>query len=148
MFVIFQGRIPASNEEKMLQYEMGEFLEHSMSPSASSAICVMSGRPMLPAAVAAAIMTFGGAHGPGAAHTYMLNYYLERAYKEGKSLKEMAKKVIQEHMEADHPVMGIGQPQHIYGDPRAIPTFMKTRELGTAGVYHDFQIEIQEELNR
>ena len=148
MFVLFQGRIPASNEEKMLQYEMGEFLEHSMSPSASSAICVMSGRPMLPAAVAAAIMTFGGAHGPGAAHTYMLNYYLERAHKEGKTMKEMAKKVIEEHIAADYPVMGIGQPQHIYGDPRAIPTFKKTRELGTAGIYHDFQLEIQEELNR
>jgi citrate synthase len=148
IFVLFQGRIPTSNEQKMLDYEMGEFLEHSMSPSASSAICVMGGRPMLPAAIAASIMTFGGAHGPGAAHTYMMNYYLERALQEGKSLKEMAKKLVEEHMEADHPVMGIGQPQHIYGDPRAIPTFRKTEQLGTAGIYHDFQIEIQNELNR
>lgn len=148
MFVLFQGRIPASNEEKMLQYEMGEFLEHSMSPSAASAIAVMGGRPMLPAAIAAAIMTFGGAHGPGAAHTYMCNYYIERALNEGKSLKEMAKKMIEEHVAADYPVMGIGQPQHIYGDPRAIPTFNKTKELGTAGIYHEFQIYAQDELNR
>lgn len=148
MFVLFQGRIPASNEEEMLQYEMGEFLEHSMSPSAASAIAVMGGRPMLPAAIAAAIMTFGGAHGPGAAHTYMMNYYLERALKEGKTFKEMAKKLVEEHVEANHPIMGIGQPQHIYGDPRAIPTFNKTKELGTNGIYHDFQIEVQEELNR
>lgn len=148
IFVLFQGRIPTSNEQKMLDYVMGEFLEHSMSPSAASAIAVMGGRPMLPAAIAAAIMTFGGAHGPGAAHTYMMNYYLERGLKEGKTLKQIAKKLVEEHMEANYPVMGMGQPQHIYGDPRAMPTFRKSEQLGTAGIYHDFQIEVQNELNR
>ena len=76
IFVLFQGRIPTSAEEKLLKYEMGEFLEHSMSPSAASAISVISGRPNLPTAVAASIMTFGGVHGPGAAHGYMMNKYL------------------------------------------------------------------------
>ena len=37
MFVLFQRRIPTENEEKMLKYEMGAFLEHSMSPSAAGA---------------------------------------------------------------------------------------------------------------
>ncbi|MCP4599715.1 MAG: hypothetical protein GY847_04110, partial [Proteobacteria bacterium] len=32
MFVLFQGRIPTGAEEKMLKYEMGEVMEHSMSP--------------------------------------------------------------------------------------------------------------------
>ena len=40
MFVLFQNRIPTENEEKMLKYEMGVFLEHSMSPSAVGAIGV------------------------------------------------------------------------------------------------------------
>ena len=35
LFVLFQGRIPTENETKMLNYETGEFLEHSMSPSAA-----------------------------------------------------------------------------------------------------------------
>ena len=43
MFVLFQGRIPTEPEEKMLKYEMGEFMEHSMSPSAASAIAVSAG---------------------------------------------------------------------------------------------------------
>ena len=89
MFVLFQGRIPKANEEKMLKYEMGCFMEHSMSPSAASAISVISGRPNLPVAVAASIMTFGGVHGPGAAHGYMMNKYLEKGWQEGKQPEEM-----------------------------------------------------------
>ena len=46
LFMLFQGRIPTRNEEKMLDYEMGEFLEHSMSPSAAAAIGVINGRPI------------------------------------------------------------------------------------------------------
>jgi citrate synthase len=86
MFVLFQGRIPTEAEEKMLRYEMGSFLEHSMSPSAASALAVTAGRPNLPTAVAAGVMTFGGVHGPGAAHGYMMNKYIERAHKEVKTL--------------------------------------------------------------
>ncbi len=81
LFVLFQNRIPTENEEKMLKYEMGVFLEHSMSPSAVGAIGVSAGRPNLPVTVAASVSTFGGVHGPGAAHGYMLNKYLERAQK-------------------------------------------------------------------
>ena len=51
IFVLFQGRIPTEAEEQMLKYEMGSFLEHSMSPSAGSAIAVTAGRPNLPTAV-------------------------------------------------------------------------------------------------
>jgi hypothetical protein len=58
LFVLFQGRIPTEAEEEMLEYEMAEFLEHSMSPSAAAAICTMGGRPQLPAAVAAGNTAF------------------------------------------------------------------------------------------
>jgi citrate synthase len=143
MFVLLQGRIPTSAEEKLLKYEMGEFLEHSMSPSAASAISVISGRPNLPAAVAASIMTFGGAHGPGAAHGYMMNKYLERAREEGKTLDEMGKILVDEYMDAGEPVMGLGQPQHTDGDPRAEPTHIKQEELKLDGVYLKLQRSIE-----
>lgn len=143
MFLLFQDRIPTSNETKMLKYEMGEFLEHSMSPSAASAISVIAGRPNLPCAVSAAVMTFGGAHGPGAAHGYMMNKYIERARVEGKSLDEMAKTLVDEYMDAGKPVMGMGQPQHLDGDPRAEPTHLKQEELGVDGVYLQFQRSIE-----
>jgi citrate synthase len=144
MFVLFQGRIPTTPEEKMLKYEMGEFMEHSMSPSAASAISVIGGRPNLPAAVAASIMTFGGVHGPGAAHGYMMNKYLERARREGKTVDEMAKILVDEYMDAGKPVMGMGQPQHRDSDPRAEPTHIKQEELGVIGVYHEFQKAVEE----
>ena len=127
----------------MLEYEMGEFLEHSMSPSAASAISVMGGRPQLPAAVAAGIMTFGSAHGPGAAHGYMLNKYLERARVEGRSIEEMGETLVNEYMDAGMPVMGLGQPQHIQGDPRAEPTHRKQESLRVAGVYLTLQRAIE-----
>ena len=147
MFVLFQGRIPTEGEEKMLKYEMGEFMEHSMSPSAASAISVIAGRPNLPTAVAASIMTFGGVHGPGAAHGYMMNQYIERARVEGKTLDEMAKILVDDYMDAGEPVMGMGQPQHRFGDPRAEPTHLKQEELGIDGVYLEFQRAVEKHFH-
>ena len=147
MFVLFQNRIPTAAEEKMLKYEMGVFLEHSMSPSAVGAIGVMTGRPNLPCAIAASIMTFGGVHGPGAAHGYMLNKYLERAHKEGKSLDEMAKILVDEYLDNKTPVMGMGQPQHIDSDPRAEPIHVKQEELGVQGVYLEFQRAVEKHFH-
>ena len=147
LFVVFQGRIPAENEEKMLQYETAEFLEHSMSPSAATAYAVISGRPNLPAAVAASVMTFGSAHGPGAAHGYIMHKYIERASIEGKTLDEMGKILVDEHMDAGLAVMGLGQPQHLDGDPRAEPTHIKHEELGLNGVYLQLQRSIEKHFN-
>ncbi|MCL2481185.1 MAG: hypothetical protein FWF38_05695 [Spirochaetaceae bacterium] len=146
LYVIFQGRIPAENERKMLDYEVAEFLEHSMSPSAVSAIAVMNGHPMLPAAVASSIMTFGGAHGPGAQHGYMMKKYLDRAADTGKSIKEVAIECVNEYMDAGLAVMGMGQPQHLDGDPRAEPTHLKQEELGVTGVFLQFQRALEEKF--
>lgn len=147
IFVLFQGRIPTEAEEQMLKYEMGSFLEHSMSPSAGSAIAVTAGRPNLPTAVAAGVMTFGGVHGPGAAHGYMMNKYIGRAQREGKSLDEMAKILVDDYMDAEMPVMGMGQPQHRDGDPRAEPIHLKQEELETHGVYHEFQRAVEKHFH-
>jgi citrate synthase len=143
LFILFQGRIPAENEKKMLDYEIACFMEHSMSPSAVSAIGVMNGHPMLPPAVAAAISTFGGAHGPGAAHGYMMKKYLDRAANEGKAVEAVAKENVDEYMDAGLAVMGMGQPQHIDGDPRAHPIHLKHEELGVVGVYRKFQTAVE-----
>ena len=110
LFVLYQDRIPTEDEEKMLKYEMGVFLEHSMSPSAVGAIGVSAGRPNLPVTIAAAISTFGGVHGPGAAHGYMLNKYLERGLEEGKTVDEIAKTLVDEYMDSKRPVMAWASP--------------------------------------
>ena len=147
LFVMYQNRIPTEEEENMLKYEMGVFMEHSMSPSAVGAIGVSAGRPNLPCAIAAAVTTFGGVHGPGAAHGYMLNKYLERAKKEGKTVDEMAKILVDEYMDAGKPVMGMGQPQHIDSDPRAEPIHLRQEELNLEGVYLEFQRALEKHFH-
>lgn len=147
LFILYQDRIPTKKEEEMLKYEMGVFMEHSMSPSAVAAIGVSAGRPNLPCTVAAAITTFGGVHGPGAAHGYMLNKYIERAKREGKTLDEMAKILVDEYLDAKKPVMGMGQPQHIDSDPRAEPIHVKQEELELEGAYLEFQRAIEKQFH-
>lgn len=147
MFVLFQDRLPTEPEEKMLKYEMGVFLEHSMSPSAVGAIGVSIGRPNLPCAIAASISTFGGVHGPGAAHGYMMKKYLKRAHEEGKTVDEMAKILVDEYLDNKKPVMGMGQPQHIDSDPRAEPIHLKQEELGLNGVYLKMQRAIEKHFH-
>ena len=147
LFVMYQNRIPTEKEEKMLKYEMGVFMEHSMSPSAVGAIGVSAGRPNLPCTIAAAVTTFGGVHGPGAAHGYMLNKYLERAKKEGKTVDEMAKTLVDEYMDAGKPVMGMGQPQHVDSDPRAEPIHLRQEELNLEGVYLEFQRALEKHFH-
>jgi len=147
MFVLFQDRLPTEPEEKMLKYEMGVFLEHSMSPSAVGAIGVSIGRPNLPCAIAASISTFGGVHGPGAAHGYMMKKYLKRAHEEGKTVDEMAKILVDEYLDNKKPVMGMGQPQHIDSDPRAEPIHLKQEELGLNGVYLQMQRAIEKHFH-
>lgn len=147
MFVLFQDRLPTEPEEKMLKYEMGVFLEHSMSPSAVASIGVSIGRPNLPCAIAASITTFGGVHGPGAAHGYMMKKYLRRAHEEGKTIDEMAKILVDEYLDNKKPVMGMGQPQHTDSDPRAEPIHLKQEELGIKGVYLEFQRAIEKHFH-
>lgn len=143
MFVLFQNRIPTEKEEKMLKYEMGVFLEHSMSPSAAGAIGVSIGRPNLTSAIAASISTFGGVHGPGAAHGYMMKKYLKQAHEEGKTIDEIAKILVDDYTDNGKPVMGMGQPQHTDSDPRAEPIHLKQEELGLNGVYLKLQRAVE-----
>jgi citrate synthase len=146
VFLLFQGRLPKKNEEKMLNFFMVEFMEHALSPSTLTARCCASGRPALNAAIAAGIMTFGEAHGPGHLHGIMVHKYMELHDKQGKSLTEVAEILVKDHK--GKIIMGLGQPQHIHGDPRAIRIMKMARELGVAGKFHDLQIEIEKAFER
>ena len=146
VFLLFQGRLPKKNEERMLNFFMVEFMEHALSPSTLTARCCASGRPALNAAIAAGIMTFGEAHGPGHLHGILVHKYMELHDKQGKSLAEVAEILVKDHK--GKIIMGLGQPQHIHGDPRAIRIMKMARELGIAGKFHDLQIEIEKAFER
>jgi citrate synthase len=130
----------------MLNFFMVEFMEHAMSPSTLTARCCASGRPALNAAIAAGIMTFGEAHGPGHLHGIMVHKYMEMGEKNGWTLTQIAEQLVKDHKGKN--IMGLGQPQHIHGDPRAIRIMKMARELGVAGKFHDLQIEIEKAFER
>lgn len=142
VFVLFQGRLPTMNEEAMLTYDMIAFVEHAFSPSAVSARAVAVGRPLLPSAIAAGVMTFGFAHGPGWQYSEMMAEYLGRAEREGHSSAEMADILVAEHLRDSRKILGLHQPQHTDGDPRAYRLIAKAKELGVARNYLAFQEEI------
>jgi citrate synthase len=77
----------------------------------------------------------------------MMDEYIERARVEGRSLDEMAKILVDEYLDNKKPVVGIGQPQHPDGDPRAEPIHVKQEQLGVGGVYLQFQRAIEKHFH-
>lgn len=144
MFLLFQGRLPRIAEERMLSYAMVAFVEHAFSPSVVAARAVASGRPMLTSAVAAGIMTFGTAHGPGWQYSETMQRYMKRAQHEGLGMKELAVILVDDHVREGKKIMGLHQPQHTEGDPRAQLLLAKAKELGVAGSYVKFQEAVGE----
>jgi citrate synthase len=145
MFLLFQGRLPNLAEERMLSYAMVAFTEHAFSPSVVAARAVASGRPLLTSAVAAGIMTFGEAHGPGWLYSKVMQSYMKRADQEGLSLKELATTLVEDHIREGRKILGLHQPQHVDGDPRAKLLLAKAEELGVAGRYAELQQHVAEE---
>ncbi|MBL3561598.1 citrate/2-methylcitrate synthase [Rhodovulum sulfidophilum] len=96
VFLLLRGALSSSNEEAMLNYLMTAFAEHAFSPSAVSARMVASGRPPLNSAIAAGIMTFGEAHGPGHIYSKMICDLHQRAAAKGLSFRDVARSYVEE----------------------------------------------------
>lgn len=147
VFLLLRGELPESNEEAMLNYLMTAFAEHAFSPSAVSARMVASGRPPLNSAIAAGIMTFGAAHGPGHIYSQMITELYEKAKQEHLSFSDVAREYVSAALENRRKVPGLHQPQHTDGDPRAMGITRKAHELGVAGEYSELQSEIAKAYN-
>ena len=144
MFLLFQGRLPTLAEERMLSYSMVAFVEHAFSPSAVAARAVASGRPLLTSAIAAGILTFGYAHGPGWQYGEMMEGYVRRGKRDGLTLEDLAAVLVDDHLRDGKKIMGLHQPQHINGDPRAALVLGKAKELRVSGVYVTLQEHVAE----
>lgn len=142
VFLLLRGELPSPNEETMLNYLMTAFTEHAFSPSAVSARMVASGRPPLNSAIAAGIMTFGEAHGPGHIYGKMISDLHQRATSENLSFREVARAYVKAALKNGQKVPGLHQPQHTGGDPRSAGITRKAKELGVAGEFCDLQNEI------
>lgn len=142
VFLLLRGELPSKNEEVMLNFLMTSFAEHAFSPSAISARMVASGRPPLNSAIAAGVMTFGEAHGPGHVYSEALTKLMNKASAESKSFKEVANEFVRDALNTGEKIPGLHQPQHIGGDPRASVISGKAAALGISGKFANLQNEI------
>ena len=143
VFLLFQSRLPTPAQSAMLDYFMVVFVEHALSPSTAAARLTAAGRPPLNAAIAAGILTFGDAHGPGLAYGRMMRKTLAAAKAAGESFAAAADRLVERRAAEGRRIPGLNQPQHVRGDPRAPGVSAKARELGVAGEY----VALQEAIN-
>lgn len=148
VFLLFNGNLPTAAQSEMLSHIMVCFIEHSFSPSTVAARMCAAGRPPINAAIAAGILTFGDAHGPGLAHGNQMTALLARARKEGLTLAEAGALFVDEKLARGEKILGVHQPQHTDGDPRAALILERGASLGVTGTFCELQQHIQDALHR
>ena len=97
IFINYQARIPRVKEMKMLHYLMILCLEDGMSTAAGISRFAAKGHNILTQSAGASLLAFGHAYGAYQTYGRMLDGYLERAEKEGKSYQEMAEILVREN---------------------------------------------------
>lgn len=148
VYLVFCGNLPTPAQERMLSHIMVAFIEHSFSPSTVTARMCAAGRPPINAAIAAGILTFGDAHGPGMVFSELLTGLLQDARKRGVPLEQAADEFVADRLARRLKIYGVHQPQHTDGDPRAGAVVARAHELGVAGPHTELQAHIQESLKR
>ena len=138
LFINFQARIPLIEEEKMLNYIMILALEDGLSMPAVLSRIVARSKTFLTQACGASILAFGHAYGAYSAFGNMLDEYLTRAEKEGKSIEEMAGILVKEYLHNE----ALGVSGLMLKDPAAKRMFARAEKLGVAGKYIVFTKEI------
>src|SRR5207247_6001862 len=59
-----------------------------------------------------------------------------------------AEELVKDHLREGRKILGLHQPQHIHGDPRAYRLIQKAKELGVADAYVGFQEHVTEAYRR
>lgn len=148
VYLLFRGELPTPAQGEMLNHIMITWIEHSFSPSTVTARLCAVGRPPVNSAIAAGIMTFGEAHGPGLTYSNTMIELLKDTRERGLSLKQAADEFVTDQLNRGLKIFGIHQPQHTNGDPRSSSVVERARELGVASEYTELQNCIQESLNQ
>jgi len=138
IFIDFQARIPLIEEQKMLNYVMVLALEDGLSAPAVMSRIVAKSNAHLTQAVGASILAFGRSYSAYSAFGRMLNKYIERAKKEGKTFKEMADIFVNEHKKDEF----LGVSSLMLEDSAAKRMFARAEKLNVAGEHILFTKEI------
>lgn len=134
LFIDFQARIPLIEEEKMLNYIMILALEDGLSMPAALSRIIGQSKTFLTQACATSILAFGHAYGAYSAFGNMLDEYLARCEKEGKTIGEVAETLVKENINEEL----LGVSNLMLKDPAAKRIFARAEKLGVAGKYIAF----------
>jgi len=138
IFIDFQARIPLIEEQKMLNYVMILALEDGFSTPVAISRMIAKSNTYLTQAAGASILAFGQAYSAYSAFGNMLDKYLAKAEKEGKTSGEIAELLVKEHLNDEF----LGVSGLMLKDPSAKRMFVRAEKLGVAGKYIGFTKEI------
>lgn len=135
VFLLHRARLPSAGERRLLDALLVASADHGASaPSCATARLAASGnRGSLSAAVAAGILAIGDEHGgAGEAGMKLIADQAPAERRQGKSMEEVATRVVQQARDTGARLPGIGHRQHTT-DPRVAVLFDMAAELGVAG---------------
>jgi len=144
LFIDFQARIPLVEEAKMLSYVMVMGLEDGLSSPAAISRIVTKSKTLLTQAAGASILAFGHVYAAYSDFGKMLDAYLVKVEKEGKSLAEAAEMAVKENLESE----ALGVSELMLKDPAAKRMIARAEKLGVAGKYIAFTKEIVKAAQR
>jgi hypothetical protein len=138
LFVDYQARIPAIEEEQMLNYVMIMALEDGLSMPAAISRIVARSKTFLTQACGASIMAFGHAYGAYSAFGNRLENYLQKAEIENLSYKDTAELLVKENRHDE----ALGVSSLCLNDPAAKRMIARAEKLGVAGQNIAFMKEV------
>ncbi|HJZ78509.1 MAG TPA: citryl-CoA lyase [Vicinamibacterales bacterium] len=136
IFLLHHARLPTEAERRLIDAILIGSADHGAgAPSCAAARLAASGNRQSPsAAIAAGVLTIGDEHGgAGSSCMEMIVAALERARRDGMSLDEVARHVVDDARAAKARLPGFGHRVHATVDPRVDVLFGLAEEGGLAG---------------
>lgn len=133
-FLSITGRMPDSNESRMINALLVTLVEHGMTPSAIAARMTYTGAPeALQASIAAGLLGLGSVFvGSTETAARMVGEGIA-GRREGETLRQLADRIVDEFRQSGRQIPGVGHPIHKPIDPRTPRLFSIARATGFSG---------------
>ncbi|MCH9670272.1 MAG: citryl-CoA lyase [Gammaproteobacteria bacterium] len=149
MFLMLQGRLPSTPENKLLDALLVASIEHGIAPPSMVSRCFASYGTSIQAAVGGGVLAFGDRMGGLGEQLAKLLFECVQAHGlragEQKPIAAAATAMVQEHNENRARLPGFGIPLH-GADPRAPHVLDIARSQGLFGVHCELAVELESAL--
>ncbi|MFX1521103.1 MAG: citryl-CoA lyase [Promethearchaeota archaeon] len=150
VYLLFTGKLPNEAEGHIMDAMLTSCVDHSLaSPSTDVLRFVAASGTTLQASIAAGILTFGKYHAASLEPCAKMLQDGVKTINEKPDInaEEMAKRIVQEHLDNKKRVIGYGHAVH-KDDPRTTKLLQLTKELGLAKDHVELAEAIEIELER